>query len=144
MSYSYDVDLLNIRPQAMSYGIDDFSEFHREAKDTVDRYLASSWYPLNCVINGYSTSNTRFDPALLTNPRPRLRMAASYLALSFIYEFLSKDSEDCPFRAQADRYVLKYNAEIDEVIKAGLEYDWDSVAVLESEGGRPVRRLVRA
>jgi len=144
MIYSSDIDLQNIRPQVMDYGIDDFSEFHREAGVMIDRYLSTAWYPGACVVNGYSPYTTQFDASLLILPKPGFRMAAAYLTLSLIYEFLSKDTEDCPFRDQSDRYQFKFKAEIDAVIEAGIAYDWDNVVELSDPDVKPVRRLMRS
>lgn len=57
----------------------------------------------------------------------QMKLAASYLTISLIYEYLSTDrAEEDGFFRQHKIYYDKYKAELEKQFAIGLTYDWDA------------------
>jgi hypothetical protein len=151
---TYD-DILDKRPALKNNNGGPFQDQLKEAKVLVDEDLELYWYRPAADKRDidWSESDYAFDPTSLisqtgstTDSTKRVKRLAVLKSLQLIYEYLSKDSKDDNYLAMSDRFKDQYNAELNRVVKAGLDYDWDDDDTLEDteKAAKPRgRRLVR-
>ena len=88
--YSVDTDLLNIRPDILEYGIDDWSQFHEEAYNYINTSLEKRWYRDEAVERGIDWETTPFSPDQVDTSQ--IKKLACYKVLALAYEYLMKPS----------------------------------------------------
>jgi len=158
MTYADDDDLLLIRPDILSMGTPNWDDQHEEAAAIIDRALDLSWYRAAAterlygqtyanasVLRGFEWKAYPFNPLLLLNAAGQLKRLSCYKALELAYGCLAKGTEDS-FEKLRDYYAGQYAAELQAVLAAGLDYDWDASGAIDAtettEPQQP-RRLVR-
>ena len=104
-----------------------------EAEDIINRTIDSQWYRNNALNYSVDWRSTPFDSTLLLNADTQLRRLATYKSLQLIYLYLMKESKDPdPFERQKDTFKRLYQDELNDVLKAGLDYDWNETGSLDS------------
>lgn len=151
---TYD-DLLDKRPALKNHGGAPFRDQLEEAKILVDEDIELYWYRPAAEKRGidWSNSDNAFDPESLisqagstSDSTKRLKRIAILKSLQLVYEYLSKDSKEDNYLVISDRYANQYREELDRIVSAGLDYDWDDDDTLEDteKALKPRgRRLVR-
>lgn len=141
-----DDDLTEVRPDIFSYGVTDFESQMTEAEAIIIRVLDARWYREQANDRGIDWRSTPFDETLLLNVDTHLRRLAVYKSLELIYIYLMKESpEPDAFERQSNTFKKLYRDELNEVLTAGIDYDWDdSGDVGAGEIKQPsIRRLYR-
>jgi len=68
----------------------------------------------------------------------QMRLAASYLTIALIYEYLSTDrAEEDGFYRQHKIYMDKYKEELQKQHDIGFSYDWDASGDVDSSDTQP-------
>jgi hypothetical protein len=145
-SYHDHEDLVKVRPDIMNYGVEDFSDQMEESEDIVERVIETQWYRNVALNYDIDWRSTPFDSTLLLTATTQLRRVCVYKSLELIYLFLMKESkEPDAFERQCGTFKKLYQEEMSEVLRSGLDYDWDETGSLASdERLQPsVRRLYR-
>jgi len=143
--YHSQSDLDDIRPDILSYGVDDFTERMEESEAIINRTLDSRWYRNVAADAGLDWRATPFDPELVLTVSQITRLAC-YKSLELIYLFLMKEAlEPDAFERQMETFKKLYKDELSEVLTAGIDYDFDQSGEIEpDESSIPtVRRLKR-
>lgn len=141
-----DEDLTEVRPDILSYGITDFDVQMEESESIINRTLDARWYRNVADDFGLNWRVTPFKPALLLNGGVQLNRLATYKSLQLIYLFLMKESpEPDAFERQMDTFKKLYKEELNEVLNAGVDYDFDEDGeIAAGENILPkIRRLIR-
>ncbi len=144
--YHGDEDLIEIRPDILSYGITDFDVQMQESEDIINRTLDARWYRNVADDFGLNWRITTFDPELALNGAVQLKRLACYKSLQLIYLHLMKEAiEPDAFERQMDTFKKLYKEELNEVLNAGIDYDFDDDgSIAAGENILPkIRRLVR-
>lgn len=139
-------DLVEVRPDILSYGVSDFEPQMEESEAIINRTLDSRWYRTVANEHGLVFRETPFDPTLLLNADTQIKRLACYKSLQLCYLHLMKEApEPDAFERQMNTFKKLYADELVEVLAAGLDYDWDSSGAIDSgERAEPViRRLQR-
>jgi hypothetical protein len=128
MTISTDNDILEYLPDLHDYGITDFSDEHIKTRTDILRKLRVDWYPK--VIG----SSTEMDETLLTDSqftRAAVFHVLSYYILPKLTQFTTEGDR---FERMMEFYKLRYDEEMDLVIRDGVEYDInDDGSVTDSE-----------
>lgn len=143
--YHSDDDLTDVRPNIFDYGVTDFEAQMLEAERVINRTLDARWYRNVALNSGLDWRATPFDPTLLLNVE-QVKKLAVYKSLQLIYIHLMKETRDPDvFERQAETFYKMYKDELQEVLNAGIDYDWDESGEVEAEESlKPrVRRLYR-
>lgn len=139
-------DLVEVRPEILSYGVSDFEPQMLESEIIINRTLEARWYRAIATDYGIDFRSTLYNPALLLNADTQLKRLACYKSLQLCYLFLMKEApEPDAFERQMSTFKKLYADELVEVLAAGVDYDWDESGTIEAgENLQPtVRRLVR-
>lgn len=117
-----------------------FSADHDEAKDDIDRIIEIKWFrPRVRERFGRDIEilddNVDFDPDLMLNASTQLKKASAYWVLGeYVCPRLSKATKEADaWEKRADWFATRFNEEIDRVLSSGIDYDWDSSGVIESD-----------
>jgi len=140
-----DDDLIAIRSDIFNYGETDFEDQMTEAERVVIRSLDSRWYRANAENFGIDWRDTPFDSSKVLNV-DQVKKACSYKSLQFIYLFLAKESpEPDGFERNSKNFQKLYAEEMNELLTAGIDYDWDDSGDLSADEIKipQVRRLYR-
>lgn len=146
MNYSTDTDLVALRPDILSLGVEKWTPQHDESKRVIDRVLEFKWYRNAAEDNGVNWRDAPFNPDNIDNPAEQLKRLSSYKALELCYEYLMQAApEPTAFSALRDLFAKKYKEELSDVLGAGIDYDWtESGAISAEETAVPtIRRLKR-
>lgn len=141
-----DDDLTDIRADIFSFGVTDFETQMLKSEEVVNRTLDARWYRNIADDYGLNWRNTPYDASLLLNGNTQLRDVSCYKSLQLIYLLLMKEAiEPDAFERQMSIFKKLYADEINEVLTAGVDYDWDQSGTIEAgENKQPqIRRLVR-
>ena len=145
-TYITDDDLLKIRSDILSLGVSDVDDQIDEAESILNRTLEYQWYRPQATDNGVDWRSSPFNPDLVLTPN-QVKRAASYKALETIYLFLMKNvpQDQDAFDKQRKIFRGLYKDEIADVLRAGIDYDWDeSGDITAGENIQPgIRRLYR-
>ena len=144
--YHSEDDLVEVRPEILNFGVTDFDNRMQESEDIINRVLDAQWYRAVAEDNGVDWRETVFDPTLLLNGETQLKRLSVYKSLQLIYMHLMKESpESDAFERMMKLFKSLYTDELNEVLNAGLDYDWDASGTIDSgERNLPViRRLQR-
>lgn len=121
-----DSNLIEVRPDILSYGVTEFSKQLDESESIIIRTVESRWYRNIALSYGVDWRSTPFNPELMLNADTQLGRAAVYKSLELIYLFLMKESpEEDAFERQVKLFAKRYKDEIGDVLTAGIDYDWD-------------------
>ena len=146
-NYSTDADLLLIRSNILELGVDSWEDKHTEAKVFIDRTIASKWYRTLAGDNNVSFLDVPFDSNNFLNGGEQLRRLSCYKTLQLVYLDLMKEmKEKDGFERYSDKFEKLYEKELEEILSAGLDYDWDLSGVIteEERDQSNKRRLKRA
>jgi|WetSurMetagenome_2_1015567.scaffolds.fasta_scaffold237998_1 hypothetical protein len=141
MPYCALDDLVKIRPNVQTLGVTDsqIEDFIDETDSIVERAIESRWYRDVAHSYGLDPRETLFDPSLLLNADPELTRLACYKTLELFYTFVTKDTpEEDGFERQRKLFAKKYNDELEEVLAAGLSYDWDESGDIDEDEERQI------
>lgn len=142
--YCEESDLISIRPSILSLGVDDWSTQIEEAGNILDRAIEVGWYRRIAEENGLDWRTVRFDRDLLKSSDTQLKRVACYKTLELCFMFLMKHMVDDAFEKERKMFSTLYKDELQEVLLAGLDYDWDDDDLDSDEILVPrVRRLIR-
>lgn len=145
-NYSDDADLLLIRSNILSFGVDSWEDKHTEAKKFIDRVIDSRWYRTVAADNNVNYLEIPFDGDYLLN-NEQLKRLSCYKVLQLIYLDLMKELPDQDgFERHSNKFEALYDKELADVLSCGLDYDWNhSGEITQSERDQPKkRRLKRA
>lgn len=151
MAYSIDADMLKIRPNILSLGVDAWTDQHTEADALINRDL-ESWYKKEAVKRGSDDFDfsddveIEFDADKLLNADTQLTRLACYKTLELAYLYLMQDGEAAGegYNAQRKLFAEMYEQEWRAAQNAGIDYDWDDDGDIDYTESRPyVRGLVR-
>lgn len=117
-----------------------FSADHDEAKNDIDRIIEIKWFRPR-VRERYGRDiellddDLEFDPDLMLNASTQLKKASAYRVLGeYACPRLSKATKEADaWEKRADWFATRFNEEIDRVFSIGIDYDWDSSGVIESD-----------
>ena len=143
MSYSTDSDLVKIRPNILSLGVDAWADQHTEATAIINRTLIV-WYKEESLKRGWS--DVDFDATKLLSASTQLKRLACYKVFELAYMYLMQDSiEDSGFYHEMKLFQTLYETEFRTVLETGLDYDWDADGQIDDYEQEPIlpRRLVR-
>jgi len=140
--YSTDADLVKIRPNILSLGVDDWTEQHKKAFAIINRVIELRWYKDAAKEYSLDWRDTAFSPDLVEDGY--LKDLSVYKTFELAYLFLMKGTDD-PFEKQMKAFRDRYNEELKMVLAMGINYDWDgSGVVVDTERyQRTPRRLTR-
>jgi len=143
--YCSEDDLVLIRPDVMDLGIKDWSSQIEEAGLVIDRIVEVEWYRRIAEENDIDWRVTPFDRDLLLNADDQLTRLGCYKTLELIFMYLMKHNLEDVYDKERLLFRGLYAEELEDVMKFGLDYDWDeSGAITSDESIVPrVRRLVR-
>jgi len=143
--YCDEQDLLDERPNILSYGVSNWDDKIVKATDYINEDLDLRWYREAAGDNGLDWREYPFDPELLYSSSRIERLCVSK-SLELIYRFLMKDSVEADaFERQSKFYGGLYEKEFKSLVSYGLDYDWDASGGLDyTEVKQPgMRRLTR-
>jgi len=144
--YHSDDDLVEIRPDILSYGVTDFEVQQTESETIINRTLDAQWYRNVALNSGLNWRETPFDATLILHGEEQLGRLACYKSLQLIYLYLMKEAiEPDAFERQMNTFKKLYQEELSEVLNAGIDYDFSGDGTIAAdESSLPVvRRLVR-
>lgn len=143
--YCTEDDLVLIRPDVMGLGVRDWSDQITEAGLVIDRIIEVEWYRPIAEENAIDWRVTPFDRDLLLSADDQLTRLGCYKTLELIFLYLMKHNLEDVYDKERLLFRSMYTEELEDVMKAGLDYDWDeSGAITSDESIVPiVRRLVR-
>ena len=143
--YCTEDDLILIRPDVMGLGVDDWSDQIAEAGLMVDRIIEAEWYRPIAEENNIDWRVTPFDRTLLLDADTQLTRLGCYKSLELIFLHVMKHTSEDVYDKERKLFRDMYTEELNDVMKYGLDYDWDeSGAITSDESIVPiVRRLVR-
>jgi len=142
--YCSESDLIKIRPKILELGITDWSDQIAEAGVIIDRAIEVKWYRRVAEDNDVNWRTTEFDRDLLKSYATQVKRAACYKSLELIFMYLMKHRADDAFEKERGMFSKLYKEEMQEVLIAGLDYDWDDDDLDSDEISVPrIRRLQR-
>jgi len=128
-NYSTDDDLVAIRPDILDLGVETWAAKHAEAKSIIDRVIEFRWYRNAADDVCVDWRVTAFDSEKLKSIDTQLKRLSSYKTLELAYEYLMQASaEASAFDNLRGLYAKKYKEELEDVLGAGLDYDWSEVS----------------
>lgn len=140
-----DDDLIAVRSDIFNYGETDFDDQMEESESVVIRALDARWYRANAENYGIDWRETPFNTDnVLTSSQ--IKRACVYKSLQLIYLLLAKEmSEPDGFERNSSTFKKLYAEEINDVLTAGIDYDWDESGDLTADETKipQVRRLYR-
>jgi len=132
MAYSLDADLIKVRSNVLSLGVDSWIDQQTEAELIINRTLENKWYKVVAGDFGYDYRETPFNAALLLNADTQLVRLSCYKTLELAYLFLQKDTvEPDGFERQRSLFSALYMEELEHVLGLGIDYDWDGSGTIE-------------
>lgn len=142
--YCSESDLISIRPDILDLGILDWSDQITEAGRIIDRAIDVNWYRRLAEDNSVDWRETPFDRDQLSNLDTQVKRAGCYKTLELIFMYLMKHRSNDAFEKERELFAKLFKEEMDEVLSAGLDYDWDDDGLGTDETAVPrVRRQVR-
>jgi len=143
--YCSESDLIAIRPSILELGVTDWDAQITEAGNIIDRAIEVRWYRRIAEENRIDWRTTQFDRDLLKSATSQLTRLGCYKTLELCFMYLMKHRADDAFEKERDMFSKLYKEELQEVLLAGLDYDWDDDDLDSDEISVPrVRRLMRA
>ncbi|MCP4645848.1 MAG: hypothetical protein GY851_35720 [bacterium] len=146
-NYSDDAEVLKVRPDCYDAGVAAFPNQHLEATRVINRAIDVGWYRAMAELFGIDPQSDPFTQSLLLNADTQLTALGTFKAVELIALFLSKMNKDEEkWERMRARYKEMYEAELAEVLGAGLDYDWDEDGTIDDDerAVNSPRFLVRA
>lgn len=127
-NYCDNDDLVEVRPDILQLGVDDWTTQIAKATAKIDRDLQTRWYNDNCREYSLDYRETPFDSDLLLNKADQLTDLGVYKSLQLIYLYLAKNApkDKDAFMSQSMVFRDMYKEELADVLAQGLDYDWDN------------------
>ena len=130
MAFSTDIDLQDIIPDILDFGIPSFADEHLLAQADIERTLRAKWYPKLQLAS-------EMDATLLTDSQ--FTKAACYLVLwKYALPKLTNWVDGDRFQNMIEFYKSRYAEELEGVMQDGIEYDANDDSVITEEEKRPV------
>ena len=144
-NYSTDTDLLKIRSNILSLGVLNWESKHKDAKEYIDRSLASRWYRTIAADNNVDYRSVPFTGDQLSDGGTQVNLLSCYKTLELIYLDLMKDTpESDGFERHSSIFEKKYHKEFEEILSSGIDYDWDdSGSITSEEKDQPKKRRLQ-
>ena len=145
--YSGDTDLTKVRPNILGLGVSSWNDQHEAAQDYINRDLDTGWYRSAAQRLNIDFHVATFSPSLILDVSSQLKDLSVYKVLELVYEYLAKDAMQDEFLDLSKLYMKKYEVELKRVISRGIDYDWDSSGLIETDERytqKFSRRLTRA
>lgn len=141
-------DILKIQPKITSYGVTDFSDEITESEKIITRAVDARWYRSAAEVLGTDWRETPFDITLVDveNDGDQLVRLGCYKSIQLIYITLMKTMAEMDgFERLSDKFRKLYGDELNEVLAAGIDYDWsgDDTISSDEKAVYPRRRLYR-
>lgn len=143
MAYSSDADLQKVKPAILEYGVAAWTDQRTEAERQINRAIDTRWYREAASDRGIDWRKTPFNPERIKKADVvRLSVLGTLVE---VFTYLAKDGTEDAFAEEAAIFERKYRDELEAVLAAGIQYDWDADGTIESneKGPAAVRRLVR-
>lgn len=137
MAFSTDLDLVDLIPDILDFGVTDFVAYHDEAYNDILRDIRSKWWSKTGYLG-------ELDATLLTNSQ--WVKANAYLVLwKYALPQLTNWVDGDRFQNMIEFYKARYNDEMAAVYADGIEYDYnqDSTVSETEKGITIIGRLVR-
>lgn len=120
-----------------------FAADHIEAMEDIDRIIEVKWFKPR-VRERYGrdieflSGNLDFDPDLMLNAGTQLRKASVYRVLgAYVCPKLSKATRSADsWEKRAEEFNKRFDEEIERVLSAGIDYDWDRSGEVEDDENR--------
>lgn len=144
-TYCTDEDLKVYRSEIMEMGVTSWEDQRNLAYAAINRLVISRWYNRNAPDQGIDPYVTPFDPELVKEGE--FRQLECFKTLELAYMILMKDDpEPDGFERNMGLFARQYGNEFDSLISSGIDYDWDSSGVIETDEKqiRAPRRILRA
>ena len=123
--YCAATDLQRTRSDIVDAGVDSLDDYIDDAEAQINDRLDTAWYRGAARERGIDYVETRFDPDLVT-VTSQIKAVAVYLTLALVYESVSRsDDETDPFAQLGRRYRNLYMVEIEALLQAGIDYDYE-------------------
>lgn len=125
---------------------EDYSAQLAEATRQIDRDLDLRWYRQAAAELEIDHRETPFDRDLLLSAATQLKRLGQLKGLQLVCGYLKSAVTDSAWRELEVLYAQQYAEELEQVLAAGLDYDWDENATIadEERATRAMpRRLVR-
>jgi hypothetical protein len=120
-----DDDLIAVRSEIFNYGETDFEDQMQESEDMVIRALDARWYRSNAENFSLDWREDPFQTDLMLDVTEVKRVCV-YKSLQLIYLLLAKEmAEPDGFERNSATFKKLYAEEMNEVLTAGISYDWD-------------------
>jgi len=141
--YSVDADLVEVRPNILQLGVDDWTFKHKEAFSAINRVVEVRWYKEAALEYSLDWRDNAFSPDLVEEGYFKDLSVNKTLELAYLY--LMNAGESDPFERQMRIFRDRYNEELKILLATGINYDWDgSGVVVDTERYHHVpRRLTR-
>lgn len=142
-NYSDDDDLVQVVPNILDFGTDDWTFLHDRAKVIIDRTLEQRWYRPEATNRSILYEDDPFDADLLD--ADQLVWLSCYKVLELAYQYMMKPGETEDFYERQSRYYnTRYEEELQALLSLGITYDWDADDTFdEDERISPQRRRLR-
>ncbi len=145
MTYCVDTDLVKYRSNIMDLGVVSWENQREEAYEMINRVISARWYRGASKVMGYDYRFTPFDSDLVMNDN--LKRLECFKALELAYMILKKDGpKQDGFERAESSFRDRYNEELESVLAAGVDYDWDGDGEQNDDEHtiRVSRRIVRS
>ena len=120
-----DDDLVAVRSEIFNFGKTDFKDQMTESESIVIRALDARWYRSNAEDFALDWREDPFQAGLLLDTT-QVKRACVYKSLQLIYLIFAKESpEPDGFERSSNTFKKLYAEEINDVLTAGIDYDWD-------------------
>jgi hypothetical protein len=137
MAFSQDSDLVALVPDILDFGITSFATEHAKAQTDLTRTIRNEWWYKKQIPG-------EMNPAYLTDSQ--WTRCNSYLVLwKYALPQLTNWVDGDRFKEMLDFYKMRYEEEISDIFKDGIEYDDDNSGTIDADEKEIVSfgRLVR-
>ena len=137
MAFSQDSDLVALIPDILTFGITSFADEHARAEADLIRTIRNEWWHKK-GIKGEMVSSYLTDS--------QWTRCNTYLVLwKYVLPQLTNWVEGDRFKEMLDFYKVRYEEEISDIFKDGVEYDDDNSGSIDDDEKTIVAfgRLVR-
>lgn len=148
MVMSTNEDLLYYQPDILDYGIEDYTTEHDRAREDILRRLRAEWWPTAKPKHNYTLEYFAFHLEDIEMDVDKLNeaqftRAAVYLCLAeYILPQHTKwnaaGAED-KFQVMMKHYRMKYDEEFTNILRDGVEYDFDDDSTYEDHERQPMQ-----
>jgi len=123
-TYCTDADMVEVRPNILDFGVEDWENVREEAFSYINTMLIIRWYRSAATIQGIDYTVTEFDPDLLDEDQ--IKKTAVYKSLELAYMSLMKEGAEADgFERFSVYFGKEFIKAFDLLMGIGLKYDWD-------------------